>query len=204
MEQILPASSLSSSSPAARATYPALTRRHGVRADDIVPMMEVETVLYQSGVLAQHDINAISNLVQCAVFHSVCTPRLASLTTDVAGDAGGGAGRVVVPARVQADAGIVGGRSGPSCTRCWRSTARMWASLTTRRRPRKRRSRARGRGRASARLFAPSAGSIKLYPEAPPAKVAAQRKRKASPEPAAEEHESPSASKHRKDAPYAP
>ena len=53
-------------------------------------------------------------------------------------------------------------------------------------------------------VFAPSAGSIKLYPEAPPAKVAAQRKRKASPEPAAGEHESPSASKRSKDAPCAP
>ena len=40
--------------------YPALMQCHGMRVDDIVPMMEVETMLCQSGVLVEcndHDGN---------------------------------------------------------------------------------------------------------------------------------------------------
>ena len=59
----------------------------------------------------------------------------------------------------------------------------------------------RSRSHARTAVFAPSAGSVKLYPETPSAKAAAQPKRKAAPEPGAE---SPSASKRRRDAPYAP
>ena len=65
VERVLPASSPSS----ARATYAGLAARHGVRADDIVPMVEVDAALGRSGALA----GATPDLVRCAVFHWVCT-----------------------------------------------------------------------------------------------------------------------------------
>ena len=69
--------------------------RHYMCVDEIMPMMEVEAVLCQSSMLAEHHINAKSDLVQCTVFHCVCTrvlvvvrlaaPPLASITEAVAG-----------------------------------------------------------------------------------------------------------------------
>ena len=65
MERILPTSSLSSSLLATWATYPVLTWCHSMHVDDIVLMMEVETMLFQSGTLVEcndHDGN-------CQVLH---------------------------------------------------------------------------------------------------------------------------------------
>ena len=72
-----------------------LTRHHYMCADEIMPMMEVEAALCQSSMLAEHCINAKSDLMQCAMFHCVCTqvlvvvrlatPPPASITEAVAG-----------------------------------------------------------------------------------------------------------------------
>ena len=46
---------------------------HYICVDKIMSMMEVEATLCQSSALAEHHIDAKSDLVQCAVFHCICT-----------------------------------------------------------------------------------------------------------------------------------
>ena len=50
-----------------------LTWCHYMCAEEIMLMMEVEAVSCQSSMLAEHRINAKSDLVQCAMFHCVHT-----------------------------------------------------------------------------------------------------------------------------------